>query len=96
MLFWTARAEPTASGGLAFADMAENCGESATTKNPQTPSRPNATTAGMDDSAGDAKQHSADPARATRATTRLPRVRLTRPPATQPSAPAAITANVPR
>src|SRR4029079_16882219 len=46
-------------------------------------------------STGAKRQHTADPARATRATTRLPRPRLIRPPTTQPTAPAAITTNVP-
>src|SRR3954452_16824312 len=94
-LFCTARAEPTASGGLAFADIAENCGESATTKKPHTPSTPKATSTGTWGRAGDSKQHTADPARATRATTRLPRDRLARPPTTQPTAPAAMTPNAP-
>src|SRR5947209_14072872 len=93
-LFWTARAEPTASGGLAIADMAENCGESATTKKPHTASRATASSTEIRGNAGHNTQQTAEPARAERATIELPRLRLTRPPRTQPTAPAAITAKV--
>src|SRR5215207_518260 len=94
MLFCTARADPTASGGHAFADMAENCGESATTKKPHTANRASAAHTGTCGSAGDSTHISPEPARAVRATTKLPRRRLTRPPTTHPTAPAAITENV--
>src|SRR5262245_20466052 len=96
MLFCTASADPTASGGLSLADIAENCGESATTKNPQTARSPNPSAGGRTGNTGANKHATAEPASATCATNRLPRTRLTRPPTTQPTAPAAITTNVPR
>ena len=90
--FWKARALPTISGVQALADMAEKCGESATTVAPQRSSKSSLTQPGASTSKGNSAQHIAERASAVAATRALPTRRLHQPPIRQPSAPIAIMA----
>ena len=69
--FWKARALPTISGVQALADMAEKCGESATTVAPEE-EQERFDPAGASTSKGNSAQHIAERASAVAATRALP------------------------
>ena len=96
MPFCTASALPTVPGGQAFAEIAENCGESDAAAMLQNSNNANATDAGNSVRNGDAAHIAPDAANASVATRSLPMRRLHQPPNTQPNAPMPMTANVAR
>src|SRR5229473_1320049 len=88
-----ASAAPTRFGGQARAERAENCGESATTAPPQTSSSDRSPTGGnARQASAKIKQQIPESESDTAATRALPHLCVKRPPATHPSAPAAMMA----
>ena len=85
---------PTACGGQALAERAENWAESAITAQPQTSSASTQTTQPARLASSGYSRHIApEVASATAATRALPKRPLSRPARMQPSAPTAMTAN---
>ena len=66
--FWMASALPTICGGQALADIAENCGESATTLIPHSSINASSNGAGKPPASGKTRQHAAEVASARGAT----------------------------
>src|SRR5262245_55755880 len=87
-------AEPVYSRGQCFAASAENCGESETTTSPQISRNGSNDHGGNRNAAADTRQHDALASNEMSATFRSPICRDAQPPATHPTAPAEIAANV--
>ena len=87
------KAEPLFSATAVCATMEENCGESATTENPQINRKEKNNTGGNAKLNAANKQQQKEISIAVNATFALPRFIVIYPPATHPTAPTAIMAN---
>jgi hypothetical protein len=92
--FCSTSALPSHWGGAFCEDMAENCGESATTTTPQNSKATSCTSGQRSGIKGKSRHIAPEAAKALAATRALPTRRLQTPPSTQPKKPMPMTAKL--